>query len=298
MVITDFKYFKPATIKETIALLEEGKNPALLAGGTDLLVEIKKGLRHHEEIISLKNVQELNIISEEVDNIIIGAGVTHNELISSEVIRKNLPAISQAATKIGCEQIRNKGTVGGNICTAASCCDLGPILLALDASVEIAGSSGLKTVPLKDFFIFHRKTILVKGEVVTRIKVPRTEEGTGVYFEKFGLREAAAVSVASVAARVRLKNGSCEDSSIVIGAVAPTPKISQRSADLITGKKMADLTELSPILEQAGQAAAEDAIPIDDIRGGAKYRRDILKVLTQRAILKAISYAQKNREEA
>lgn len=296
MYISDFNYFRPKSIKEAILLLENSNDGAPIAGGTDLLVEIKQGLRHHEDIISLNDIDELKIIHETTEGIFIGAGLTHNELLSSTVIIKKLPAIAHAASKIGSDQIRNKGTIGGNLCTAASCCDLGPVLITLNASIIIASSTETKSVSLVDFFIFHRKTILKKGELVTRIFVPYPKPGTGVHFEKFGLREAAAVSVASVAVMINLQKDICKDACIVIGAVAPSPKISTGSMKLIEGKNIALLSEHSEILEQAGNAAAQDAIPIDDIRAGAEYRRDLLKVLTKRAILNAIVQAQINQE--
>lgn len=292
MVIPDFKYFRPKSLPEALTLLGQSDDVALIAGGTDLLVEIKKGLRRHDNMISLSDIGELKVLEEDGKKVYIGSAVTHNELVVSPVIRKNLMAISNTATKIGCEQIRNKGTVGGNICTAASCCDLGPILMALGTMVEIRSSKGNREVPLKDFFVFHRKTVLAKGEMVTRVIVPIPGPGSGAHFEKFGLREAAAVSVASVAAMIKLDHGTCADACIVIGAVAPVPKISQGAVDIILGKDLSQLSENSSVLEQAGIAAAEDAIPIDDIRGGAKYRRDILKVLTRRAISKAVFFAQ------
>ncbi len=297
MYISDFNYFRPKSLKEALTLLEKSNNGAPLAGGTDLLVEIKQGLRHHEDIISLNDIEELKIISEDAEGIYIGAGLTHNELISSAVIRKKLPAIAQAASKIGCDQIRNKGTIGGNLCTAASCCDLGPVLMALNASVKITSFNDTRIVPLKDFFVFHKRTVLKKDELLTSIIVPHPHPGTGLHFEKFGLREAAAVSVASVAVMVKLREGICDDACIVIGAVAPTPKISNKSIELVKGKDISELSEHSQILKQAGDAAAEDAIPIDDIRGGAKYRREILKVLTRRAILNAIVQSQINQED-
>ena len=292
MVIPEFTYHKPQTLKEAIRLLEEHSDSVLMAGGTDLLVEIKKGLRNHDNVISLSKIGVLKIISENEHEIIIGAGITHNDLINSPVISSNLPALSDAASKIGSEQVRNTGTIGGNLCTAASCCDTAPILIALNARLEIAGTTGVRTLPLKDFFVFNKKTILKKGEIVTRIIIPRLFEGTGAHYEKFGLREAGSISVVSVAAMVKLHGGTVADGCIVIGAVAPVPKISYAATGLLKDKKVSDLFESSPVLDEVGQAAADDSVPIDDIRGGAKYRRDILKVLTCRAIVKAICFAE------
>lgn len=292
MYISDFKYYRPITLKEALNLLEKSNNGALIAGGTDLLVELKQGLRHHEDIISLADIDILKGIEEDSNTLIIGAGVTHNELTTSHIINKNIPAISDAASKIGSEQIRNKGTIGGNLCTAASCCDLGPILIALNASVEIANSKGNRTILVNDFLVFHRKTLLEKGDIITKIIVPNPSPGTGLHFEKFGLREAAAVSVASVAVMVKIENNSCTDARIVIGAVAPTPKISDKSTEILIGKKITDFTENSSVLTKAGNAAADDARPLDDIRGSKKYRKNILCVLTKRAIIKATEFAR------
>jgi len=292
MYISDFNYFRPKSLKEALAILEKSNNGVPMAGGTDLLVEMKQGLRHHEDIISLSDIEELKDINEDAKSLYIGAGITHNELTSATVIRKKFPVIAKAASKIGSDQIRNKGTIGGNLCTAASCGDIAPVLIALNASVEIANPIHVTTVSLKDFFVFHRKTLLEKGEIMTRIIVPHPASGTGLYFEKFGLREAAAISVVSVAVMVRLKDNVCKDACIVIGAVAPTPKISNKSIAILKGKDFSGLSENSSVLEQAGNAAADDAVPLDDIRGSAKYRKDILKVLTQRAIIKAIAFAK------
>jgi carbon-monoxide dehydrogenase medium subunit len=127
---------------------------------------------------------------------------------------------------------------------------------------------------------------------VTRIIVPRLSKGTGAHYEKFGLREAGSISVVSVAAMVKLHEGTVIDGCIVIGAVAPVPKISSAATGLLKNKKVSDLTASSSLLGEIGKAAAEDSVPIDDIRGGARYRRDILKVLTGRAIMKAIGFAE------
>lgn len=292
MYISDFNYFRPKSLKEALAILEKSDNGAPMAGGTDLLVEMKQGLRHHEDIISLSDIGELKNINEDEKSLYIGAGVTHNELTSATVIRKRFPAIAEAASKIGSDQIRNKGTIGGNLCTAASCGDIAPVLIALNACVEIANLIHVRTVSLKDFFVFHRKTLLEKGGIMTRIIVPHPESGTGLFFEKYGLREAAAISVVSVGVMVKLKDNICKDACIVIGAVAPTPKISNKSSEILKGKEISELSENSSVLKQAGNAAADDAVPINDIRGSAKYRKDILKVLTQRAIIKAVAFAK------
>jgi len=288
MYLPDFNFHQPLSVKDAIDLLGQKSSAAAMAGGTDLLVEMKKGLRSHENIVSLAKITLLKLIKEDEYNLYIGACANHSEVIASPLVGKFAPALVEATSKIGSEQVRNTGTIGGNICTAASCCDTAPVLLSMNASVEIASSENIRIVSLRDFFTFNKKTILKKGELVTRIIVPKPGPGTGACYEKFGLREAGSISVVSVAAKVRIIEHIIVDACIVIGAVAPTPKISDQATEILKGKKVSDFGENSPVLEEAGNAAVRDSIPIDDIRGGAQFRRDVLKVLAKRAILRAI----------
>jgi len=294
MYLPEFSFHQPVSVNDAITLLVQKSNAAVMAGGTDLLVEMKKGLRSHEDVVSLAKITELRQITEDKDSLSIGACTTHSEVIASPLVGKFAPALAEAASRIGSDQVRNTGTIGGNICTAASCCDSAPVLLALNASVEITGSQGLRVEPLTAFFTFNKKTILKQDELVTRIIIPKSGPGTGVCYEKFGLREAGSISVVSVAARMRFAGDTCTDACIVIGAVAPTPKISSQATGMLIGKKISDFAENSPFLEVAGDAAVRDSIPIDDIRGGAQYRRDVLKVVAVRAIRRAVEIAVKS----
>ena len=289
MYISDFNYHQASSVQEACNILSESPDGSPLAGGTDLLVEMKRGLRHHRDIVSLTAIADLKSIYQNADNLFIGAGVTHNETFSSPVIKEAFPAISEAASTIGTDQVRNRGTIGGNLCTGASCCDMAPILMALNANVEICSSTNTRTMPLQEFFIFHRETRLQKGEIMTKIIVPRAKTSSSACFEKFGLREAASISVASVAVAIRQNEGLCADVCIVIGAVAPVPKISTAANDVLTGKEISGLSKDSSLLEQVCEAAAADSLPIDDIRAKAEYRKNLIKVLTKRAIVRAIS---------
>jgi len=288
MHLPNFNFHQPTSIHDAIALLGNNSNSAAMAGGTDLLVEMKKGLRNHNEVVSLAKINEMKLIFEDEVNLYIGACATHSEIIVSPLVNKNLAVLAEAAAEIGSEQVRNTGTIGGNLCTAASCCDSAPVLLAMNASLEIANMEGARTLPLCEFFTFNKKTILEKGDLVTRVIIPKSAPGTGAAYVKFGLRESGCISVVSVAARLRIVAGTCVDACIVIGAVAPTPKISSQATELLKGKKISEFSENSILFEEAGDAAVRDSIPIDDIRGGAQFRRDVLKVVTRRAILKAL----------
>ncbi len=203
MFIPDFNLHRPDKLDEACRILDESSDGVLLAGGTDLLLDLKQGKRHHQDVVSLTRIAELQSIVVENDKLVLGAAVTHNQLIESPVVREKCFALSEAAEVIGTEQIRNTATVGGNLCTAASCADTAPILFALRAEVEITNSRGTRALPLEEFFTGHRTTALERGDILSRILVPVPAPGTGACYQKFGLRGAANISVASVAAMIR-----------------------------------------------------------------------------------------------
>ncbi len=287
MYLKDFNYLRPKTIKEACEMLQNYKDSVLIAGGTDLLVEMKNGLRYHENIISLADIKELSEITEDENHIIIGATVTHSAIIKSAILKQHYRALPEASNNVGTEQVRNIATVGGNICTGASCCDTGPVLLASDSTIELTSIKGSREIPIADFFIFHRKTAAKKEEIVTKIKVPKLKQGTGICIEKFGLRNAASISVASSVALITIENNVCVDAKIVIGAVAPTPFISENASKYLTGQKVSTLINDSGIIEKAGEMAASDSQPLTDIRGSAQYRKHLVKVLVKRTIKNA-----------
>jgi len=287
MYLKDFNYLRPKSLPEACEMLHSIEDGALIAGGTDLLVEMKMGLRHHENIISLNDVNELKNIEESGDHIIIGAAVSHNDVVKSELIKQYCSALSEASSNVGTEQVRNSGTIGGNVCTGASCCDTGPVLLATDSILELTNKLGSREITVKDFFVFHRKTALKNGEILTRIKVPKLRSGTGISIEKFGLRNAASISVASAVALITINNRECVDAKIVIGAVAPIPFLSVKASNILIGKKIDVLINDSEVLEQAGEAAVADSRPLNDIRGSVDYRKQLTKVLVKKTIKNA-----------
>jgi carbon-monoxide dehydrogenase medium subunit len=288
MYIPDFKYHRPKTIKEASSILLQSSNAAPIAGGTDLLVEIKTGLRQFHDIVSLSEIDELKQISENSVYVFIGSAITHTDIMKSDLVREKHPALAEAASKIGSHQIRNSGTIGGNLCTGASCADTAPILMAYDASVELVSEAGIRIVNIKDFLIHHHQTDVKKGEILTKVIVPKRKRITGACFEKFGLREAASISVASSAVVLSFENNKCTNAGIVIGACGPTPVFSNKASNIILGKSAKDIYNNNDIIESVANAASEDSLPIDDIRGSADYRRELIKVLTKRAIQNAV----------
>jgi len=255
------------------------------------LVEIKKGLRQNDDLVSLSALNELKEISKDENNLYIGAGATHNAVKDSALIKDEFLAISEAASLIGTEQIRNTGTIGGNLCTGASCCDMAPVLFTYNADIELVSLKGTRTVALKDFFQFHKQTLIEKGEIMTKVIVPVPGNGVGIRFEKFGLRGAAAISVASAAVMIKTDGDKCLNALVVVGAVAPVPRISGKAEEKLIGTNISDLIKNTSVLEQIGKAAVDDSLPIDDIRGTADYRRRLIAVLTKRAVVKAAQRA-------
>lgn len=292
MYIPDFNFHKPASVQDVCRILLESPDAAPLAGGTDLLVEMKQAGRTHHDIVSLSGIPQLRDISANDQALFIGAGATHNAVRISQAVLESFPAIADAAATIGTDQIRNVATIGGNLCTGASCSDMAPMLMALGAEVEITGAGTTRNLPLEEFFISHRSTRLQKGELLTSIIVRRGSRPIASWYEKFGMRSAASISVASAAVALTLDGDCCVEARIVIGAVAPTPKLSTGASSLLSGQPLALMTEGSPLLLQAGQAAAADSLPIDDLRGSSDYRRTIIQVLVQRAVLHALDRAR------
>ncbi|ROL59988.1 xanthine dehydrogenase family protein subunit M [Bacteroidetes/Chlorobi group bacterium ChocPot_Mid] len=289
MFIPELKYFKPETLDEVYRLLKSKENSAVLAGGTDILVEMKQGIRSLNNIISLNKIISLKNIDTTTDSVIIGSCATHNQIAESNIIKKYLPALANAVLTIGTHQIRNTATIGGNLCTCASCADSAPILIIYDALLEIGSDSGKRIVKATDFFVGHHINALQKGELLLNIIVPKPAEHFGAHFEKFGLRESASISVASVAAGILLENEIIKEANVVIGACAPIPMKSEQAISVLLNRNITDLTKDSELLKEVGEAAAQEVLPIDDIRASAEYRRNIVNVLTQRVVLKALS---------
>lgn len=298
MYLPEFHYHRPTSIEAACRLLAECPDAAPLAGGTDLLVEMKQSGRRHSDLVSLSAIAQLHRIELKDDALVIGAAATHSMIMSSTYIRDTFPSIADAAASIGTDQIRNTATVGGNLCTGASCSDMAPMLMAYDAEVEITGIEAMRCMPLAEFFLAHRTTRLEKGELMTGIIVRRSGPRIAAWYEKYGLREAASISVASVAAVLSLEADTISDARIVIGAVAPTPKLSAGAATALLGQSLEALNSDSASLVEAGEAAAADALPIDDLRGSSQYRRTVIAVLTKRAVLNALKRERETRTAA
>ena len=284
MIVPEFEYFSPQSVQEACALLmQHGDKAKVLAGGSDVLVKMKDGLIAPAYLVSLKKLDSLKEIRyEKGKGVVIGARATHNELMSNNLLQEKYRSVCEAAHTMAADQIRNIGTVGGNLVNAVPSADLPPILIALDAQARIVGPSRERTVTLEDFFLGPGKTVLKNGEILAEIIIP-DQPTTGSNYIKFGLRRAGALAVVGVASSVTVSDGTCQDVRIVLGAVAPTPIRAPRAENVLRSKK------ISPeLINEAGKIAAEESKPINDIRGSIEYRRNLVDVLTRRSLKAAI----------
>jgi carbon-monoxide dehydrogenase medium subunit len=279
--LPDFDFLEPQSVAEACALLtEDPEGSAVLAGGTDVLVYLKEGVTPHRRLVSLHRIDGLERITcTAEDGLSIGAMATVNQVARHPAVQELYPGVVDAALCLAADQVRNQATVAGNLCTAVPSADTAPILLAHDATLRVAGPDGERTMPLREFFLGPRRTALETGEVVVAIEVPPPAQGQGDASQRHGGRVSLSLPIASAAATVVMDGGVCRRAAVALGAVAPTPLLVDTIAELLEGSRL-DRGQL----EQAGTLAAAAARPIDDLRGTAAHRLDLVRVLTRRVL--------------
>jgi carbon-monoxide dehydrogenase medium subunit len=290
MSLLDIKLHKPRTIAEALRLFGEMEGARFLAGGTDLLVDIKQGLVDAENLISLRHIEDLNGIKKIRGRINIGALVTPREIISSDLVCSFVPSLADAARSMASEHIRSMATIGGNIVSAVPSADLPPALIASQAVVRMDCGKSRET-KLSDFFLGPRKTVCEQGEILTSVLIPILPAQSGVSYQKLGLREANALAVVGVAARLTLDQGRIKKAAIVLGAVAPTPEMATSASEMLIGKTPSD-----SLFREAALLARGEGKPISDIRGSVWYRKNMIQILTRRALDEALVRAQSRKE--
>jgi carbon-monoxide dehydrogenase medium subunit len=276
-------------------IAEHGPSVKILAGGTDLLVEFKHDVHEVDVVVDISRAEDLKRIAITDEGLSIGALVTHTAIMESAVIQDLFPALVEAAHTIGAVQTRNLGTLGGNLITCVPSMDSGPTLVALEARVTVAGPKGKRQMPLTDMFAGPRKTTLKPGELLTEILIPKENLGKPTAFLKFGLRKGQALALVNVAASLWVdwdKNIFVKP-RISLGAVAPVVIRTPKAEAFLEGR------EITPAaMEEAGRIAVAEAKPISDFRASAEYRRDLIAVLTKRALATAYVRAEAKRGDA
>lgn len=286
----EFQYFKPENLSEAISLSAEFvSNYALLAGGTDLIVQMKRGIKSPSCLINLKGISELNYINfNRGEGLSIGPLITHNALGKHPIILEKYPLLAEAAQSIGTYQIREQGTIGGNICNGSPAADTIPSLMCLGAKLKLQSSGKNTVTAVEDFFEGPQKTKLGPGEILTEIQIPPLVPNTGGEYMKLGVRRALEIAIVGVAALIALDKAkqTCLRAKIVLASVAPIPLPCRKAEAVLVGEKME-----AKIIDQAAHVAQEEAIPITDVRGTAEYRREMVYILTKRALNQALKRA-------
>lgn len=284
-----FDYYRPATLEEAISLLVRSDGRLkVIAGGTDLLVAQKRKKVELSAVVDITRIPALNGIGPENGDLIIGATTTHHLIATDPVLRKSFPALSEGSSKLGSRQVRNVGTIGGNICNASPSAETAPALLVYGARVRVTGADGNREVPVGEFFTGPGETVLRHDEVVTHFVLPAYRDyKVGSAYLKLSPRRAMDTAVVGVAAMVAVNEaGICRECRIALGAVAPTPIRVPEAERIAIG------TGLHPdVMREIGEVAAAAARPISDVRASAEYRRRMVAVMTVRALQLALDRA-------
>jgi CO/xanthine dehydrogenase FAD-binding subunit len=290
MILPKFEYHDPSTLDEACQIMAELKEKARpLAGGTDLLVNMRRGTVSPEHVVSLGRIEELRGIYPSNGQLRLGACLTAAEIGQSKEVNDLINPLGSGANSLGSPLIRNLATIGGNLVTARPAADLPPPLMAYGASVVLKNSSGKRAVSLDNFFRGPGQTVMEPDELLTEITVETPPPYSGGGYIKLGARKTLITSIVNVAAFLSLddRDGTITSARVVLGAVAPVPMRATSSEQVLLGEKPTDALFL-----RAGEAAAGDSKPIDDFRGSAEYRRAMVEVLTRRALNMALRKAK------
>lgn len=277
-----FDYFSPASVEEACRLLAEfGADAQIIAGGTDVLIELRKpGTRAPKAIIDISHVKELKGIGESGDTVIIKPMTTHAEIFRSPIIQRTAPFLRLAVATIGSPQIRNRGTIGGNIMNAAACADTVPPLMALGAEVVLCSADTERIIPMTELFIKPYQTVANRGEILTEIRYAKLPDGSAGAFIKLGRRNALAISRLSVAAVLaRDRSGTITEARIVPGSAFPKWQRIVDAEMMLVGKMPS-----AELFMHAGRRVSEVMISYTGRRWSTEYKEPVIAALVRRAL--------------
>lgn len=281
-MIKPFEYIAPTRLDAALAGLREyGPRARVLAGGTDLLLELRRpGAGNPTAVVDVTRITELQGITRSDGSITLGPLVTHAELCASEVLRARALLLSVAASTLGSPQIRNRGTVGGNLVNAAPCADTVPPLIALEARVTLSSADNTREVPLSEFFVEPYRTIIQPDEILTAIRFPTLPRGASSCYLKLGRRNAVAIARLSVAAvLVHDKEGVISDARIVPGSAFPTWQRVSEAENLLIGEKPS-----SALFFSVGRRVSELMVSATGRRWSSEYKEPVVAALVRRAL--------------
>ena len=285
-MLPEFELIQPENLNEaTRILLELGEKACLLAGGTDVFTAMREKGFEPEVLVDLKGIRDLRGITSAGDHrVSIGATTTLHEVETSKLVNEVCPVLAETVGQIGSIQVRNRGTIGGNLGNGSPAADSARALLILDAEVELESAAGRRAVPIESFFNGPGETAIKRGEIMRRVIIPAPKPDTSMVSLRYGPRQAMDCAVVSVAVAMTFDpSGGCQTARIALGAVAPTPLRARQAEALLVGGK---LTQQH--LEKVAEAACAEARPISDIRASAGYRSHLVEVLVRRAVKQAV----------
>ena len=284
-------YAAPHSVREAVDLLNEaGDRARIMAGGTDLLVQLRAGAHDLDLLVDGKSIPELNELSyDPVNGLTIGAAVPCYKIYGNASVRQAYPGLIDTASLIGGTQIQGRASLGGNLCNAAPSGDSIPVMIALKGVARIAGPDGTRDVPIEDFCTFVRQTVLQRGEMLVSLHFPAPVAGSGAHYLRFIPRNEMDIAVAGAGVSVVLDNGNIKEARVALASVAPTPLFVAAAGEAISGKPANEDT-----VRIASGIARDAAKPITDMRGTIEYRTHLCEVLTRRALNKAIERAKEN----
>lgn len=286
-----FEYARPGTVGEAVRLLSEhGEKACVLAGGTDILVQLRGGFRTAEWVIDVKEIPALDEIAwDEASGLTIGAAAPCYRIYENEDVKKHYPGLIDVASLIGGTQIQGRASLGGNLCNAAPSADAVPIMIALEASCRIAGPNGERTVAVEDFCTAPGKNVLAAGELLVSLHFPAPKANSGAHYLRFIPRNEMDIAVAGAGVSVVLDNGNFASARVALASVAPKPLFVKQAGDALAGQPVNDES-----IQRAADIAKQAAKPIDDMRGTVRYRKHLCEVLTRRALHVAVERARRN----
>lgn len=284
MAAPRFDYVAPTTVEEAILeLADGGPGTRIMAGGTDLLVRIRHRMVSPQRIVSLKRISGLDaIVFDRKKGLTIGATALLADVAAHPQIRRHYPTVAQAAGSTANVQVRNMGTVVGNLCNASPSADNAPTLMAMGAVMNIAGTAGSRSLPIDRFFQGPGITALGKDEIVTSVFVPLPPAGCGTAYLSLSQRGKLDCSAVGVGTMVVLEKDRCVDARLVVGACAPVPMRTSKAEKQLIGKKMTDTR-----IRSVAKTASQETAPINDLRASASYRWKMVTVLAIRTLIDA-----------